>query len=63
MPPHPPSPLTILGLMDRLCPDAPALNSPVCHVAQHGDPSGGLRLFELDLRRGGEGPHLTDVRG
>lgn len=66
LPPHPSSPLpplTILGLVDRLCPGAPALNSPVCPVAQHGDPSGGLGLFELDLRCGGEGPHLADVRG
>lgn len=57
------SPLTILGLVDRLGPGSPALNSPVCPVAQHRHPSGGLWLFELDLRRGGEGPHLADVRG
>lgn len=52
--------LTLLDVVDALCPAAPALDPPLDFVFQHRNTSVGFRLFKLDLRRGGESSHLDD---
>lgn len=54
--------LTLLDVVDALCPAAPAPDPPLDYVLQHRNASGGFRLFKLDLRRGGESSHLDDGR-